>query len=186
MPETIVSLLIVALEIALGVAVAAVLVATVLTRRKAQRAKLLDALAHQIEENEPDRHTGRIALLQQHFGLEESAAGQISAQILDGEKAYYDQLLSALEGEAVDVTDMEGALSSLLNRALTAVSRDALPPRLAMDQDSSLEQLREQNAALNEENERLVDEVAELKGELDKMVREYTNIYDKGGGPEAG
>ena len=97
----------------------------------------------------------------------------------------YKRRMILLSDGMVDMSKDAAVNKRIRNRILlvsaTVASEHVGKKNTGVD-DEAAAQLKEQNQALNEENERLADELTAAKEETDKVVAEYTQMYNRGKG----
>ncbi len=175
MVSSLISMLIVAGELLLALAVVfGVFLWRVTARRKRQRSAA-ERLVVKLRGSEKDRLERVKATLSSKYGLEGDALEEKAARLVSLEKSLFARFLRAFLGRDDEgVTVLDESVDALVG-AYAELSPAAAP---AGEGDSEqAESLKEANAALTVERDRLQEELRKANESLDSMVREYVSAY---------
>lgn len=181
MSELITSFFVITSELALVFAIALGLALFYIIKVVGGTRSAANKLIASLQEGEEERQQQRVASLRDKFDLDEDVARNCAAQILALEKSFYSRLANTIASHGHKIDDLVEEVNRILLVSATVAS-EHVGKKNAGGDDEAVAQLKEQNQALNEENERLADEVTAAKEETDKVVAEYTQMYDRGKG----
>jgi len=181
MSELITSFFVITSELALVFAIALGLALFYIIKVVGGTRSAANKLIASLQEGEEERQQQRVASLRDKFDLDEDVARNCAAQILALEKSFYSRLANTIASHGHKIDDLVEEVNRVFLVSATVAS-EHVGKKNAGGDDEAVAQLKEQNQALNEENERLADEVTAAKEETDKVVAEYTQMYDRGKG----
>lgn len=136
------------------------------------------ALIQLLERSEGQRLERYAAVAADHHHLDEARARGLATRVLQFERDFILALRRYdAEPDMGHIGSLEQALGDMVSRTLKQVPMVPAPVKIDDMSAQRIMQLASQNVALNEENERLIDDIAELKSELDRLVYEYAGDH---------
>lgn len=184
MNETLTSLLVVFSEIGLFLALAAIVIAYFIMRRKYKDNQLARQVVEALRECESARKANLMDILQKVHDVDEEFASQTAEAMLSSEKRIYNRVLKIFLGherEGItalqrDVENMAATYRKLIDSIkalhIEGADRGENPKREA--------QLRAQLKQVEAEKQKLQEDLDEAMGSMENMLKEYTQMYSGG------
>ncbi len=176
MTETVTSMLIVAVELLLVLAVGLLLYVGLVSRRSRRQRDSARRFVQRIKRKQPQYVQELTQMLIQRHGFEDAAAREYAESLFTREKVLYSCVLSAYlqrSDQALEALDdhVTALLQGYRELAVKAGAKDDT------GDETSSAALRDDNTRLMQEVQRLQTELNEANESMESMLREYVSMY---------
>lgn len=180
MTETVASMLIIAVELLLILAVGLLLYTWDVSRRSRRHRASARRFVQRVKHKQPQYVQELTQMLTQCYGFDDAAAREYAEGLFTREKALYSCVLGAyLQRSDQALEALDGHVAALLQGYRELAVKADVKDDTGDDagDDSSPAALRDDNTRLLQQTQRLQTELHEANESMESMLREYVSMY---------